>query len=96
MHPIKYRPGILPFLLFISVGLMFSFQSKPQREKEGSKPKIAFTFDDGSINDFGGYKLETWNQRLLDNLSKHQQIGALSQAPYYWIFYSEDMNCHVL
>lgn len=41
-----------------------------QTKKEG-KPKISFTFDDGSISDFGNYKLEKWNQLLLDNLKKH-------------------------
>ncbi|MBA4145070.1 MAG: polysaccharide deacetylase, partial [Cytophaga sp.] len=35
------------------------------------KPKIAFTFDDGSTSDFGSYQLETWNQLLLDHLKKH-------------------------
>ncbi len=81
MHSIKYRSGILPILWFISVGsLMFSFQSKPQGEKEDNKPKIAFTFDDGSINDFGPYKLEIWNQCLLDNLSKHKLKAILFSA----------------
>lgn len=36
------------------------------------KPKIAFTFDDGATADFGSYKLEDWNERLLGNLKKHQ------------------------
>jgi peptidoglycan/xylan/chitin deacetylase (PgdA/CDA1 family) len=35
------------------------------------KPKISFTFDDGQTNDIGEYKLEVWNQLLLDNLKKH-------------------------
>ncbi|RFS17039.1 polysaccharide deacetylase family protein [Emticicia sp. C21] len=36
------------------------------------KPKIAFTFDDGQINDAGGYKLRVWNEMLLGHLKKHQ------------------------
>lgn len=35
------------------------------------KPKISFTFDDGSTNDMPGYKLEIWNQMILDNLKKY-------------------------
>lgn len=83
MHPIKYRSGILPLLVVISVGsLLFSFKpkTKPRPEKEDNKPKIAFTFDDGSIDDFGTYKLENWNQLLLDNLKKHQLKAILFSA----------------
>lgn len=83
MHPIKYPPGISAFLLFTSLcGLLFSFKLKPhtQQQKEDSKPKIAFTFDDGSIYDAGGYKLEKWNQLLLDNLNKHQLKAILFSA----------------
>ncbi len=47
---------------------------------EPLKPKIAFTFDDGSIDDFGAYKLETWNQRLLDQLKKNKVKAILFSA----------------
>ena len=47
---------------------------------EPLKPKIAFTFDDGSIDDFGAYKLETWNQRLLDQLKKNKVKTILFSA----------------
>ena len=40
-------------------------------EKKQLKPRISFTFDDGAINDIETYSLETWNQKLLDNLKKH-------------------------
>lgn len=40
------------------------------QENQLEKPKISFTFDDGSINDMPGDKLEEWNQMLLDNLKK--------------------------
>lgn len=54
----------------ISVGLSKSLNDKNTiRLKE--KPKISFTFDDGQINDIGTYRLEKWNQLLLDNLKKH-------------------------
>ena len=35
------------------------------------KPKISFSFDDGSISDFPKYPLENWNQLLIDKLNKH-------------------------
>jgi peptidoglycan/xylan/chitin deacetylase (PgdA/CDA1 family) len=41
------------------------------------KPKISFTFDDGQTHDIGEYKLETWNQLLLDNLKKHNLKAVL-------------------
>jgi len=47
---------------------------------EAVKPKIAFTFDDGSINDFGEYKLENWNQRLLDQLKQNKLKAILFSA----------------
>lgn len=55
------------FLICVSVQPSRTFA---QNEKL-AKPKISFTFDDGQTNDFGEYKLETWNQLLLDNLKKH-------------------------
>ncbi|HMS64365.1 MAG TPA: polysaccharide deacetylase family protein [Ignavibacteria bacterium] len=41
------------------------------------KPKISFTFDDGSVDDMPGYKLEEWNQMLLDNLQKFELSSIL-------------------
>lgn len=51
-------------------GLSFERNAIAQAKQE-VKPKISFTFDDGSTSNFGNYKLETWNQLLLDNLKKH-------------------------
>lgn len=62
---------IFLFLLTI-LGLTISCNSKTYAQKEKlEKPKISFTFDDGQTNDIGEYKLEVWNQMLLDNLKKH-------------------------
>lgn len=82
MHSKKHLLSILAFFLLLPIcSLLLSSQPKTQAHTEDdSKPKIAFTFDDGSINDFGGYKLETWNQRLLDNLSKHKLKALLFSA----------------
>lgn len=62
---------ILTLLLTI-LGLIISFNSQSHaQEVVKAKPKISFTFDDGQTNDIGEYKLEIWNQLLLDNLKKH-------------------------
>jgi peptidoglycan/xylan/chitin deacetylase (PgdA/CDA1 family) len=59
-------------IIWIILELTFSFERNAiAQTAQEIKPKVSFTFDDGSTNDFGNYKLETWNQRLLDNLKKH-------------------------
>ncbi len=45
--------------------------------QEEEKPKISFSFDDGSIRDFPGYKLKDWNAMLLDNLKAHKLKAVL-------------------
>lgn len=63
----------LTFLFSAAVlGMIISCNSNTvaQNEKQ-DKPTISFTFDDGQVADFGEYKLEIWNQMLLDNLKKH-------------------------
>src|SRR5688572_13012459 len=59
-------------VVFVALGLSRSCNDKNiERENDQVKPRISFTFDDGQINDIGPYKLEKWNQMLLDNLEKH-------------------------
>jgi len=55
-------------------------QNTSVQKKDNGKPKISFTFDDGSTNDFGDYKLEVWNQLLLDHLKKHNLRAILFSA----------------
>ncbi|MEZ4944745.1 MAG: polysaccharide deacetylase family protein [Cyclobacteriaceae bacterium] len=62
--------------------LTFSFRQEVAQEKENIKPKISFTFDDGSTNDFGNYKLEMWNQLLLDHLQQHNLKAILFSSGY--------------
>jgi len=50
--------------------------------REEVKPKIAFTFDDGSTSDFGNYKLTQWNQALLDHLKRHNLRAILFSSGY--------------
>lgn len=52
------------------------------QDRGNTKPTISFTFDDGSISDFGEYKLETWNQLLLDYLRKHNLRAILFSMGY--------------
>jgi peptidoglycan/xylan/chitin deacetylase (PgdA/CDA1 family) len=72
----------LTVLLLAAVfGLTISCNSRRHTLKEKQdKPKISFTFDDGQIDDMGGYKLETWNQLLLNNLKKHHLKAILFSA----------------
>ena len=44
------------------------------------KPKISFTFDDGSIKDMPNHGLTDWNQRILDTLEKHKIKAVLFAA----------------
>jgi len=62
---------IIFLITCIYLQLTFSFQQNAIQEKENIKSKISFTFDDGSTSDFGNYKLEMWNQLLLDHLQQH-------------------------
>src|SRR5689334_24006891 len=75
-----------PFTIPIacSVFLIQSLFEQPAlaQANNKSKPKIAFTFDDGATNDIGKYKLEEWNQLLLDNLKKHHLRVILFSAGY--------------
>jgi len=58
--------------LAILCGLLLSFsQAKDTQATKRQRPKISFSFDDGSTSDIGAYKLETWNEMLLANLKKH-------------------------
>ena len=72
----------LVFLLIALIfGLIISVENNTNAQpKNQTKPKIAFTFDDGSINDIGDYKLAVWNQLLLDNLKKYKLKSILFSA----------------
>jgi peptidoglycan/xylan/chitin deacetylase (PgdA/CDA1 family) len=60
----KYLMKILILLLLVSF-------SNNLYSQEANKPKISFSFDDGSISNFPGYSSEHWNRLLLDVLKKH-------------------------
>lgn len=60
--------------LALTISLGYSCGSAPQTIE---KPKISFSFDDGSLKDFPGYDAATWNQMLLDNLKKHKVKAVL-------------------
>jgi len=62
-------------ILFIGIlSLCFAYNSFCQTSE---KSKISFSFDDGSVKDFPGYKLERWNRMLLNHLKKHDVKAVL-------------------
>lgn len=67
--------------LFLQIAI-FSEREVLAQEKDETKPKISFTFDDGAPNDIGDFKLEMWNQLLLDNLKKHNLRAILFSSGY--------------
>jgi peptidoglycan-N-acetylglucosamine deacetylase len=74
-----------PFIFlvaFICLLPTVCFGQNAVKEEGHVKPKISFTFDDGSTNDFGNYKLDMWNQLLLDNLKKHNLRAILFSSGY--------------
>lgn len=54
-------------LLFSLIALVTLFSCKTNSQIE--KPKISFSFDDGSTQDFPGYENSNWNQLLLNKLA---------------------------
>ena len=59
------------YTCFILVLVIASYPNLFAQNQANAKPKISFTFDDGQTKDFGKFKLENWNQMILDNLRKH-------------------------
>jgi len=69
------------FLVLVTiVGLATSFTSSTILQEDNARPKIAFTFDDGQVNDLAGYKLAEWNELLLNNLKKNNLRAILFSA----------------
>ncbi len=57
--------------IFTAVTFTICLAFRPRHSAE-TKPAVAFTFDDGSVADFGPFKLEEWNEMLLRHLEKHR------------------------
>ena len=57
-------------LVTCSLIALFCFINSYVQKKD--KPKISFSFDDGSIRDFPNHKNSDWNQQLLKNLKKNE------------------------
>ena len=68
------------FIVLIFIGLCVSTIQNKDVKNTYKKPKIAFTFDDGSVSDMANYALEEWNQQLLNNLNKHHLKSILFSA----------------
>lgn len=68
---------MMRYVLLGSVLFIFGcFNKNPnpvQKENVSNiKPRISFTFDDGSTSDMPGYPLMRWNNSILEALEKHQ------------------------
>ena len=55
---------------FFILVFLFGIQSLSAQIQD--KPKIAFSFDDGSTADMPGYSFEQWNELLLSTIRKYQ------------------------
>lgn len=64
--------------LIIIIGVLFLSIPQSYSQNYGyEKPKISFIFDDGSTKDLPGYKLEEWNQLILNHLGNHDLKAVL-------------------
>jgi len=66
----------IKYLLVLLIGLVFFFPCNKKTvevitEELNKKPKISFSFDDGSTNDMNGMTYEEWNRKILNSLKKH-------------------------
>lgn len=59
------------FIILICLIGLSSIVSSYRVKQYKTRPKISFSFDDGSIRDFPNYSNEVWNQLILDNLQKN-------------------------
>lgn len=70
-------------ILFVSLSvcvLPAFIVNNEEKPVVNEKPKISFTFDDGQTNDVVDFKLETWNELLLENLRKFNLKAILFSA----------------
>lgn len=58
---------------FVVTGVeLHSNSSKKVTKTLPKQPTISFTFDDGNPKDVSGYKLEEWNEMILEALDRHE------------------------
>ncbi|WP_259264353.1 polysaccharide deacetylase family protein [Aquiflexum gelatinilyticum] len=62
--------------IVLNLGDMTVIKSQ-EKEQSSIRPKVAFTFDDGSTRDMPNLKLEEWNQMILTSLKKHDAKAVL-------------------
>ncbi|MCL6260622.1 polysaccharide deacetylase family protein [Aquiflexum sp. TKW24L] len=88
--------------LLITLNLVRDLDSRPSNGKSyDSRPKVSFTFDDGSTRDMPNYTLEEWNEMILTNLRKHQakavffaNVGPLQNEKGKYVLSSWDKAGH--
>jgi peptidoglycan/xylan/chitin deacetylase (PgdA/CDA1 family) len=92
------------YFLILSIVLnLADITENKSLEKESSfvRPKVAFTFDDGSTRDMPNLKLEEWNQMILASLKKHDakavlfaNVGPLDNDRGRYVLSSWDKDGH--
>ncbi len=70
----------LKFILNCALICTITYTCTSTKTTVQPKPKIAFTFDDGSTNDMPNYPSETWNGMMLSSLEKHHLKAILFAA----------------
>lgn len=88
--------------LFIALNLGDIPENKlAEKELSSARPKVAFTYDDGSTRDMPNYALEEWNEMILTNLRKHDakavffaSVGPLQNEKGKYVLSSWDKAGH--
>jgi len=93
-------------ILFLCVIIALNLGGNPkknlsERESSSAKPKVSFTFDDGSTRDMPNHTLEEWNEMILANLRKHDakavffaNVGPLNNEKGRYVLSSWDRAGH--
>ena len=93
-------------ILFLCVIIALNLGGNPkknlsERESSSAKPKVSFTFDDGSTRDMPNHTLEEWNEMILANLRKHDakavffaNVGPLNNEKGRYVLSSWDKAGH--
>ena len=70
----------LKFILYYAITCIITHTCTPTKTTVQPKPKISFTFDDGSTNDMPNYPSEVWNGMILSSLEQHHLKAILFAA----------------
>ncbi|MGH1336659.1 MAG: polysaccharide deacetylase family protein [Aureispira sp.] len=60
------------FFILLATGVEWPSNNPKGKTISPNQPTISFTFDDGNPQDIAGYRLEEWNELILDALDEHK------------------------